>query len=298
MKSPLTLIFLFLGTTSYGQNSRYGEFVEINDLSYYSGLDASHYHKLNLVIPKGKNNFPLLLWIGGGAWSYVDRNMEMDLARKFAREGVAVASVGHRLSPAVWKDSSLTTGIKHPEHIKDIARAFKWLYDNASKYGYSQTNIFVGGFSSGGHLTALLAMDDQYLKNVGCSWQQIRGIIPVAGTYDIPHYYEVLSEGNLKLADDHVKGVFGNTLEEFLDASPTSYIKRLKVPMLLISDKSTYKYTTFFEDKVRESGFKNFEVIHIQELGHGPLWKNLSFEEQSKYRDRIVAFINTHTIHN
>jgi len=298
MKGLLSLMFSFLLIISYGQDAPYREFIEINDLSYYSGTDASLYHKLNLVMPKGKDNFPLLLWIGGGAWSYVDRNIEMDVARKFAREGIAVATVGHRLSPAVWKDSSLTTGIKHPEHIKDIARAFKWLNDNASKYGYSQTNIFVGGFSSGAHLTALLAMDDEYLKNVGCSIDQIRGIIPIAGTYDIPHYYKVLSEGNPALANDHVKGVFGNTNEEFLDASPTSYIKGLKVPMLLISDKSTYKYTTFFEDKVRESGFKNFEVIHVQELGHGPLWKNLSFEEQSKYRDRIVEFIKNLTSHN
>src|SRR5688572_14115006 len=240
MKKLFTLLLSITLIATYAQDSKQSEFIEINELEYYSGKDASPYHKLNLVLPKNKSGFALMLWIGGGAWSYVDKNMEMDLARKFAREGIAVASVGHRLSPAVWKDSSMTTGIKHPEHIKDIALAFKWLLDNANKYGYSRNNIFVGGFSSGAHLAALLAMDDRYLKNAGSSREQIRAIIPIAGTYDIPHYYKILAEGDKALAEDHVKGVFGKTQEEFVNASPTSYMNGLKTPMLLISEKNTY----------------------------------------------------------
>lgn len=298
MKKLFTLLFYFGLITGNSQNSTTEAFIEIKDLSYYSRADASPYHKLNLVLPENKSGSAVVLWIGGGAWSYVDRNMEMDLARKFAREGIAVASVGHRLSPAIWKDSTLTMGIKHPEHIKDIALAFKWILENATKYGYSKSNVFVGGFSSGAHLTALLAMDDRYLKNAGCSREQIRAIIPIAGTYDIPHYYKILAEGDKALAEDHVKGVFGKTPEEFLDASPTSYMSGLKTPMLLISEKNTYKYTRFFEDKIRESGLKNVEVIHIEELGHGQLWRNLSYEENSKYRDKVVEFIKRLTKQN
>jgi dipeptidyl aminopeptidase/acylaminoacyl peptidase len=294
MKTHLLLLLLLCWVLS-GRCQDNQQFSEFKDLAYVSSGDASPYEKLNLVLPKNKKDFPLLLWIGGGAWSYVDRNMEMDFARKMAREGIAVASVGHRLSPATWKDPSMTTGIKHPEHIKDVAQAFQWLIAHASKYGYAPSKIFVAGYSSGAHLTALLAMDHRYLENVGCSVSQIRAIIPMSGTYDIPHYYEVLASSDPKLADDHVKGVFGSSREEFLNASPSSYLHGLQVPMLLISDKDLVKYTRFFEAKLQETDFKDFNVIYVEDLGHGGLWKDISFAEHSKHRDAVVAFIRKHS---
>jgi hypothetical protein len=287
------LSFFFLPAVLFSQGKMSDEITEIRDLSYATGKDTSDKQKLNLVLPKGKTDAPLLVWIGGGAWSYVDRNQEMEFCKKIAKEGIAVASVGHRLSPATWKDPSYTTGIQHPEHIKDIAMAFKWLYDHATEYGYSTSNIFVGDFSSGGHLATLLGMDERYLKKYGLSADQIKGILPIGGTYDIAHYYQVLSAGDKQLADSHVKGVFGSTEKQWLDASPTHYMQHMRVPMLLISESNTYPYATFFEDKIRQSGFKKLEVHHFQEMTHGGLWKHISFEDKSKYRDVMVGFIQS-----
>ena len=80
----------------------------------------------------------------------------MNVARKFAKEGIAVASVGHRLSMD-WNDSTSVVDVQHPDHVEDVAKAFKWLIDHADEYGYDKEQIFVGGFSSGAHLTAILA---------------------------------------------------------------------------------------------------------------------------------------------
>ncbi len=71
--------------------------------------------------------------------------MEMDVVRKMAAKGFAVASASRRLSAATWKDPALNIGIKHPEHIRDIARAIKYLHANAGTNGYSDRTIFVGG---------------------------------------------------------------------------------------------------------------------------------------------------------
>ncbi|QHT70350.1 alpha/beta hydrolase [Rhodocytophaga rosea] len=288
------VILFFYPALLFSQEKLLGEITEIRDLSYVIGkTDTSGKRKLNLVLPKAQKDAPLLIWIGGGAWSYVDRNQEMELCKKIAKEGIAVASVGHSLSPATWKDPKYNTGIQHPEHIKDVAMAFKWLYDHAAEYGYSPSNIFVGGFSSGGHLAALLSMDERYLKNYGLSASNIRGILPIGGTYDIAHYYQILSASDKKLADSHVKGVFGSTEQEWLDASPTHYMQHLRVPMLLISESNTYPYATFFEEKIRQSGFKKMEVHHFQEMTHGGLWKHMSFQDQSKYRDVLIQFIQS-----
>lgn len=293
MKDLLAIMLLLLGPQTYGQINDTNSFTVINDIQYYSGAgyDKAN-HKLNLVIPKGVEQPPLLVWIGGGAWSYVNRDMEMDIAKKLSEKGIAVASIGHRLSPATWKDSSLNVGVKHPEHIKDVARAISFLHTNHLKYGYSERKIFVGGFSSGGHLAALIVMDGQYLNEVGLSKTMIQGVIPIAGTYDIAHYHEVLAEGNGKaFADNHVGSVFGLSVKEFEQGSPTYFIDSLSTPMLLISERNTFKYTNLFEDRLREKKYENLEVLHIHRMGHGALWKELSYTPHSIYRDTVIDFI-------
>ena len=278
-----------------GQVSSDGSLKEIRDLLYVDKVEVKNdsLQRLNVVLPSEGDDFPLLIWIGGGAWSYVNRDMEMDLGRRFASRGIAFASVGHRLSSAVWKDPTLESGIKHPEHVKDVASAFRWLYERASRFGYDRDKIFVGGYSSGGHLAALLGMDSTYLNEVSLSPSNIRGMIPIAGAYDILDYYEgfLNSETNSSMAETHVKAVFGETKNDFLAASPTEYTLHLSIPMLLISENNTYNYTRLFEDKLRATGYRDFQVLHIHRMEHGELWKHLSYDTKSVYRDFIINFI-------
>jgi len=298
-KSMLLCSFLFVLLSPGFCQSTSGH-TELMDLSYFQGEgEADDNQKLNLVLPKGVKDAPLLIWIGGGAWSYVDRNMEMDLARKVANEGIAVASVGHRLSSAVWKDPSLNTGVKHPAHVEDVAMAVKWLLDKADEYGYSQEQIIIGGFSSGAHLASLLSMDPQYLKNWKLDTDLFKGLVPIGGTYDVPDYYRAFNESETQshLAEEHVQAVFGESQEGFLQASPTSYMQNLKTPMLLMSDTNTANYCRIFEQAIQESGFDEVEV-HYAELGHGALWRNMSYDEESSYRDLLIAFIKDQTKNN
>ena len=301
MKGNILLIAVFWVISNYsnGQITSGKSFKETYDILYVeeSKIENDSLQRLNIILPVGNKDYPLLIWIGGGAWSYVNRNMEMDLGRKFAENEIAFASIGHRLGPAIWKDSTLNHGVRHPAHIKDVASALKWLYDNASDFGYNQDKIFVGGFSSGAHLTALLAMDSSYLKDVGLSPDKIKGIIPIAGAYDILNYYKVFlnSETGSSMAETHVKAVFGETGKDFIAASPTEYIADLAIPMLLISENNTYNYTKIFEDKIRATEYRDFQVLHIHHMGHGELWKHLSYDENSIYRDFIVHFIRTNS---
>lgn len=277
---------------SFGQTTNKFEVIELKNIDYLEGKSVDTIQKLNLVLPKGVSNYPLLIWIGGGAWSYVDRNVEMDLAKKFAEEGIAVASVGHRQSAAIWRDSTLNKGIKHPEHVKDIAGSVKWLFENADTYEYGREKIFIGGFSSGAHLATLIGLDGGYLRDVGLSKNIIKGIIPISGMYDVVNYHEVFKNGNSpELARLHVESVFGETKKEFMDASPVSYLNNLNIPMLIISDNAIDQYTRLFERALSKSNFVGYKVIYVPDLNHAELWRNLSFEDSSIYRKAIVEFI-------
>ena len=275
------------------QNNAQG-IVEFKDLSYLNQLESrsDSLQMLNLVLPETGNNHPLFIWIGGGAWSYVNRDIEMDFARQIAQSGIAVASIGHRLSPATWVDPSLDKGIQHPAHIQDVASAVKWLYDHAADYDYSRQKLFIGGFSSGAHLAALLCMDHTYLASKGLSAEIFQGLIPISGAYDIPDYFNTISNSsNPELGDLHVKAVFGRTHEDFVKASPSTYLANLSTPLLLMSDYNMFNYNKLFENMLKKTDFNEFEVVYVPNLSHSELWRDLSFNPESTYRAKVVSFI-------
>ena len=177
----------------------------------------------------------------------------MDLVRQIAKKGILVVSVGHRLSPALLGGEKRTEGIKHPEHVKDIARAFHWIYKSGKEYGYSNKNIFLGGFSSGAHLSTLLAADKRYLAEYNLSPSDIKGIVPIGGGYDIPEYRKIVIGADPSYEKNHINAVFGETNEEHVDASPITYIDSFKTPMLMFSDRDTYVYSQGFEKEAKRN---------------------------------------------
>ena len=153
---------------------------EITNVPYYTGPKADPVrHRLDLYLPEGVKKYPVLFFVHGGAWVSGDKTLfgwGPDIARYFAGRGLGVVMPSYRLSPAV----------KHPEHVKDVARAFAWTVRHIGEYGGDDRNLFLLGHSAGGHLVALLATDPSYLRAEGLSPAGIRGVIAVSGVYRIP----------------------------------------------------------------------------------------------------------------
>jgi len=264
------------------------------DLSYLPTpeVEVDSTQCLNLVIPETNEPAPLLVWVGGGAWSYVNKDVEMNLARRLAKEGIAVASVGHRLSPAVWRNPAWDKGVQHPAHVRDLAAAIHWLYEHAGEYGYDRDRLYVGGFSSGAQLTALLALDPKLLGEVGLSTDIIKGVIPISGTYDIEDYHQVFVDSeNPAMAKQHVEAVFGESREDWRDASPVRFLDNLSAPWLVMCDNSLYQYTRLLEDRLRETNFREVQVVYAYHLSHAGLWRDMSNNPESVYRELVVRFI-------
>jgi hypothetical protein len=289
MNKLLLTSFLIIPLLSLSQTS----IQEFENIPYYS---ADHEHnseltQVNVLAPSNARKAPVLLWIGGGAWAYVNRHQEMNLCRRFAEEGIVVVSVGHRLSPALLGEKKRHEGIKHPEHVKDLAASFKWVKENASRYGGDPENIFIGGFSSGAHLSALIAVDKRYLEEQGFELSAIKGILPVGGGYDIPDYKKAMFIEDPTLIENHINVVFGETHEEHLDASPLSYIDEFPVPMLMLSESYTHPFTKVYEEALIEKGHTNFQVLHCIDHDHASLWKALSNDQDCEERDYMINFI-------
>ncbi|MEM7105216.1 MAG: alpha/beta hydrolase [Bacteroidota bacterium] len=292
LKISTVLIAVSVLTLACAQTNEF-KLEEISDISYYNnGTADSIYTKVNIVLPAGVEKPPVLMWLGGGAWAYVDRHQQMDFCRKIAKKGIVVIAVGHRLSPALLDGRpKRETGIQHPEHIKDVAKAFEWIYKNEDQHNYDNNNIFVGGYSCGAHLSALLASDKKYLEALGLKTEVIKGIIPVAGGYDIPLYKKLLAEIDSNYVTNHINPVFGESHEAHLEASPVSYAENLTLPILLINEGQTYVYNGKFESEILKNGNKEFQVISLYDHTHLSLWNELSNENASVNRDLITSFI-------
>ena len=132
-------------------------------------------HKLDLYLPKGKTNFPVLMFVHGGSWRSGDKSIYAAFGNRFAKMGIGVAIPSYRLMP---KDP-------HPAQIEDTAAAFAWVYKNIAKYGGDVNRVYIAGHSAGGHLVALLALDESYLKKYEIPTSAIRGVAALSGVYDV-----------------------------------------------------------------------------------------------------------------
>jgi acetyl esterase/lipase len=210
----------------------------IRDLAYYDGPDASKTrHKLDLYLPKDAKDFPVVLFVHGGAWKHGDKSffgVYSALGRMLARNGIGAVLINYRLSPEVM----------HPEHVKDVARAFAWTHKHIDEYGGGPDQIFVCGHSAGGHLVALLATDETYLKAECLSLKDVKGVMSISGVYSIPDTADLsaaLGLGKVKIEaegrfspDRFLASVFGKDPETRTQAFPLAHVKKDLPPFLIL----------------------------------------------------------------
>jgi acetyl esterase/lipase len=145
-----------------------------NNLTYYSGEGADKYrHRLDLYLPKGKRDVPLMMFVHGGGFTVGIKDQYAFVGQVFAANGIATAVISYRLSPKT----------SYPGHVQDVARAFAWLRAHAAEYGGRADRIFVSGHSAGATLVAMLGSDPAYLKEVGESLDHVAGVIPISGSF-------------------------------------------------------------------------------------------------------------------
>jgi acetyl esterase/lipase len=184
----------------------------VKNIAYVDDKDADPAkHKLDLYLPKGQKDFPVLFFIHGGGWTMGDRYLYGTLGQVFARNGIGTVLISYRLSPKV----------QHPAHIQDVAKAFAWTCRHIGEHGGRADQIFVSGHSAGGHLAALLATDESYLKAEKLSLKNIKGAIPVSGVYTIR-----ASQRNAK--------IFGTDETVVRQASPLQHVTGNHPPFLVI----------------------------------------------------------------
>jgi acetyl esterase/lipase len=190
----------------------------VKGISYCEGEDAdAERHKLDLYLPKGQKNFPVLLFVHGGAWKSGSKDLYGPLGDRFAKNGIGTVIINYRLSPKVT----------HPAHIEDVASAFAWIHNNIARHGGDPKNVFVCGHSAGGHLVALLSTNESYLQAKKLAISDIKGVIPMSGVFVL-------------LPIGMPKDIFTDDKDVIKSAAPIQHVTGKHPPFLLIYADKDY----------------------------------------------------------
>jgi acetyl esterase/lipase len=230
---------------------------EVPDVAYRDGPQAdSIRHRLDLFLPRGKKDFPVVVVVHGGAWVMGDNRccgLYSSVGHFLASQGYGVVLPNYRLSPTV----------RHPAQVQDVASAVAWTRRHIAERGGDPRRIYLLGHSAGGHLVALLATDESYLKAEGLTSADVKGVIAVSGVYRIEpgevrgvlggrgprgHRFEQLfplrgDSGpaldcplpGVPVRADLYGLVFGTDPKERARASPLSHVRRGLPPFLILT---------------------------------------------------------------
>ena len=121
----ITLVLIALGLCAPLAEKKFEKHANI---AYRTDKDADkERHVLDVYTPKGKKDFPTVLFVHGGSWKSGNKNLYAALGQSLAADGIGCVICNYRLSPAV----------QHPAHVEDAAKAFAWTCENIAKYGGS-----------------------------------------------------------------------------------------------------------------------------------------------------------------
>jgi acetyl esterase/lipase len=267
----------------------------IPGIAYYNGPGADPLrHRLDLFLPRGRKDFPVVMFVHGSAWVVGDNRccgLYSSVGEFLAGQGIGAVLPNYRLSPEV----------KHPEHVKDVARAFAWTKAHIAEYGGRPDQLFLAGHSAGGHLVALLVTDEKYLKAEGLRTRDVKGVILISGVYHIPDKDPVLALGGntargvrfdevvpvrggtmwgadelpfapgiplpLKLYD----WVFGSDPKVRADASPTNHVRPGLPPFLIFTAAKDFptlpESAAEFDEALRGQG-DEVQLLKIADRNH------------------------------
>ena len=145
------------------------------NLTYYAGEGADKYrHRLDLYVPKGKKDAPVMMFVHGGGFTVGIKDQYAFVGQVFASYGIMTAVISYRLTPKTM----------YPGHVQDVARAFVWLRQHVADYGGTADRIFISGHSAGATLVGMIGSDPAWLHDAGDSLEHVAGVIPISGSFE------------------------------------------------------------------------------------------------------------------
>ena len=206
-------------------------------------------HKVDIYLPKeaGSEPLPVLMYMHGGRWTRGDKSRAAFLAPAIISAPAIFVAVGFRLA----------TEVKYPGPVDDCRAALKWVYENIAGHGGDPDRIFVGGHSSGGHLSSLITLQQNALRNLGLPDDVIKGCFPASGVFD------VASPSRIE--------TFLNSADDVTEASPVRQVAGNQVPFfIIVGENDAEEHRSYYHAMVEALGKERgpVESADIEGVNH------------------------------
>ena len=196
------LAFLEIATPRRGYTVKH-------DISY-GPLARQH---LDLYLPaKVAAYAPAIVFIYGGAWRSGTRRIYRFVGQCFASAGMPVAVPDYRIYPPTI----------FPGFVEDAAKAVAWVAQNVTAPDGGARPLILVGMSAGGHIAALLHLDQRYLTAAGLPEYAVAGTVGISGPYNF-----------LPIQNPLYKPIFPRETDR--DSQPINFATSTAPPMLLLS---------------------------------------------------------------
>lgn len=185
--------------------------------------------RLSILLPKhkeGHRKLPLIVWLCGGAFRVMDRNVWIPQLTALAMSGYVIASAEYRTSHEC----------PFPGPLTDIKAAIRYLRSHSDQYCIDPERVAVMGESAGGALSALVGVTGEIAEyEVGDFLEyssSVQKVVDFYGLTDMLHDPIDKSGENARIIEDFVDWDFERTGKL---ASAVNYVEAGKVlPEFLI----------------------------------------------------------------
>jgi acetyl esterase/lipase len=247
--------------------------------------DAYRDLKADIYSPKqkGKTLKPVLVFVHGGSWSKGSKESYAFFGKHMANKGFVTVVINYRLS-----EDTTYEGM-----AMDVARAVKWTKEYIHLYGGDAKKMVLSGHSAGGHLAALVSLDNRYFERL-----QIKN--PVRGIFLNDPFGLDINSYMIKYKDIYAKqyfSIFGTDSAIWKKASPITYINKNMPPCLIFLGGLTFppvkEYTLSFIDEAKKVQPK-IKLVDFPTKDHFTIMLHMHSGRNKGYSE-LIPFIESVT---